>query len=171
MKAAIYCMSRREEMVRRLTYRHNIASHLSQLSHLVNREVTADDLLSLEATEAIREQSRSLLKNDPLKKFQIQFSEKAEARFAAFIKNLHALNPKPIYIWTDHTIECGLYEVGSILEINFKFEYSKFPAGIMSFVTKDFSDKLLLDFFEESNGERFIEIELTGDHWPSCTYG
>lgn len=159
------------KLVERLTYRHNIASHLSQLSHLTNREVTAGDLLSLEATRAIREQPRPLLKNRPLKKFKIRFSEKTDARFTAFIKSLHALNPKPIYIWIDHTNECGLYEIGSILEINFKFEYSKFPAGIMSFVTKDFSDKLLLDFFEESTGEKYIEIELTGDRWSSCTYG
>jgi len=159
------------KLVERLTYRHNIASHLSQLSHLVNREVKAEDLLPLDATRAIMEQIKLTLKNKPSKKFQIRFSEKTAPQFTTFVECLHALNSGPIYIWLNHTNDCGLFEVRSIREIDFKFEFSKIPGEIISLITKDFSDEMLLDFFEESTGEKYIEIELTGDRWSSCTYG
>lgn len=154
----------------RLAYKRNIQSHLSQLSHLTNREVTEGDLLPLETTHSIREQSKRLLNSSSLHKFKIRFPEKLDGRFTTFVRNLHALNSSPVYIWIEHTNTCGLLEIGSIAEFNFKFEYSVSPQGIISLLTKDMTDNMVLDFFEDSSHEQLIEIELVGRSWPSCRY-
>lgn len=154
----------------RLSYNYNIKAHLEQLSHLTNRAVTKHDLLSLELTDSIREQSLKLLNESRSIKFEIYFLEKTEARFQAFVKNLVVLNPSPVYVWIEHTITCGLLEIALITEFNFKFEYSVCANGIISLLTKDMMDNLVLDFYEDSLGERVIDIELIGNNWPSCSY-
>lgn len=156
------------DLTQRLAYKRNLQSHLSQLSQLTHREVTADDLLPLDVTHTIQEQSKRLLNSSSHKKFKIGFTEKLDAHFATFVRNLQALNSNPIYIWIEHTNECGLLEISSIVEFNFKFEYTVISQGIISLLTKDMSDNMVLDFFEDSSGERFIQIELAGSSWPTC---
>ena len=156
------------DFAKRLECKRNIQSYISQLSHLSNREVKAADLLSLEATNVIREQAK-LLPNKPFQKFKIKFSEKLDERFAMFVKNLYSLNSTPIHIWLKHTNTCGLFEIRSIMEFNFNFDYSVVNEGIISLLTKDLNDNIILDFFEDS-GEKFIEIELRGKNWSTCVY-
>lgn len=154
----------------RLAYKRYLQSHLSQLSHLTNRYIGENDLLPLETTHSIREESKQLLDMSSLRKFKIDFSEKLGVRFEEFVRNLHALNPNPVYIWIEHTNTCGLLEIRSIIEFNFKFDYAEINQGIVSLLTKDMRDNLVLDFFEDSSGARFIEIELAGYNWPTCAY-
>ncbi len=158
------------DLGQRLAYKRNLQSHLSQLSQLSNREVTESDLLPLELTHSIREESKRLLNTASLHKFKIHFPEKGSARFARFVASLRATNSNPTYIWIEHTNICGLFEIGSISEFNFNFEYSVSTQGIISLLTKDLADNMVLDFFEDSPGEQFIQIELLGKSWPSCRY-
>jgi hypothetical protein len=158
------------DLTQRLACKRNLQCYLSQLCHLANRNVTADDLLPLEVTHAIREQSTRLLDKTSFRKFKIKFSEKLDTRFAMFVKNLYALNPSPVYIWVEHTNTCGLFEISSIMEFNAKFEYSVITEGIISLLTKDMIDNMVLDFYEDSSGEKFIEIELYGSSWVTCVY-
>jgi hypothetical protein len=157
------------DLSRKLAYCRNIKAYLSQLKALTNQDVTEEDLLSLDVVEDIREKSKGLIEK-PKRKLVIPFEEKKEVRFQRFVQNLNQLNPSPVYIWTESTNSCGLFEIPSIAKFNFDFEYSVNREGIIVLLTKDFTDKMVLDFGEDAKGARLLEIELIGDHWPSATY-
>jgi hypothetical protein len=157
------------DLSRKLAYRRNIKGYLSQLKALTGQEVNEKDLMPLEIVEDIREKSKVLIQK-PKQKLVIPFEEKEEIRFQRFVQNLNQLNPDPIYIWTESTNSCGLFGIPSIAKFNFDFEYSVSRKGIIVLLTKDLTDKMVLDFGDDPKGARLLEIELIGDHWPSATY-
>lgn len=157
-------------VTRRLAYKRDLKPYLDQLNALVNCKVVESDLLSLEETDSIREKSKLMLDVSKVRKFRIDFSEKSGKRFKDFIQCLSEGNSRPLYIWLNYSNSCGLYQLDSIFKFNFDFDYLTVHQGIISLLTNDMSENMILDFFEDSSGEQVVEIELTGKNWPSCIY-
>lgn len=143
--------------------------YLEELQKFLNRAVSADELLSLEQTEGLR-QAAQKFRDLPASSCQIDFLEKASDRFHTFVERLCAANPSPVSIWTTHSITCGALMVPSLKEIVFDLEYSASQGGILTFVTNDLRDRLLLDFTMSDSGTQKMTIETQGDHWFDVHY-
>jgi hypothetical protein len=152
----------------RLAYKRELPRHLTVLGKLLNRQVNAQNLLSLDETDAIRERSKSVVRR-PSSRFTIRFSDKTGPRFQALIRTLQDRNPSPVLVWTLSADVCGFPRPVQLSEIDFGFEFDLEPNGVLVFITEDLCDKLLLDYFEE-DGERLLEVELSGAHWGDVHY-
>lgn len=87
-----------------------------------------------------------------------------------FLQRLRDANPSPVYIWTEHTIDCGALLVPSISAIKFDFDFKINKNGVFTFETSNFKDSLLLDFFTTPEGEQVMEVETKGLNWAQIPY-
>jgi hypothetical protein len=154
---------------KRMQYLGNISSYLLDLGVLANKTITRDDLSSLEKLDEVRSKV-SNIENLPIKKFEIEFSEKYSIRFNDYIKALYAVNNRQVYPWLDRTSQCGLYTFDSIKDVDFSFPFD-FDGEIVSFSSVDLKDTLLLDsFVDDFTGKEMIEIKTQGLNWPNVKY-
>ncbi|MDB3935502.1 hypothetical protein N9383_02140, partial [Granulosicoccus sp.] len=98
------------------------------------------------------------------------FADRSSERFKNFVKRLNDANPFPVYLWSPRTIDCGALLVPSLNVISFDFEFKVNDEGIFVFLSSDLLDKLLLDFFTQTNGEQRLKIETQGTTWGRVTY-
>jgi len=153
-----------------LEYRQNIKTYLSELALLTNKELNEDDILYSPLSVENARQRSSSLSEFPILKFTIPFSEKKSERFSLYIDNLYQKNSSNVYIWTQRTNICGLYEVESIKKINFDFPFSINNEGILVLLSTDFEDKLLFDFSLNSDGDEIVEVEAQGKNWSRLKF-
>jgi len=149
--------------------RSNLPVYLAELGQLMRRAVGAGELLPLEETHTIRERA-SKFKRTPLRKQELPFSDRETTRFHAMIEQLSTLNSASIYVWTPRAYICGLHRLVPLHEINFQFAFDINREGILSLLTEDLRNGLLLDFSEEVAGVRTLEIELSGESWGLAKY-
>jgi hypothetical protein len=147
----------------------NINSYLLELKEFTGVDVKREFLSSVEDVKKIIKKTL-LLKDTNKNKFAIDFSEKTSERFKTFIANLKKANNSPVYIWTEKSNVCGLYKVASIDAVNFAFRFDLSPEGIVEFVTEDLSDRLLLDYYYDSDDREMLEFEWQGKHWHSISF-
>lgn len=63
-----------------------------------------------------------------------------------------------IYLFIPLSEDCGAVEIDSINSFNFNFKFTDEPSGIISIISKNSKEKILLDFYEEEK-IRYIEFE------------
>ena len=153
-----------------IDYRKNIKEYLSELGCLVRQAVSEDDLSEIYDVEMARDKS-SLLVECPEYKFSIMFEEKNSKEFSDFIGKLYSANSSNIYLWTPRTNHCGLFKVDSIKSINFEFPFNINNEGILVFLTTDYADKMLFDFYIDSNDRKILEVEIQGNNWNRNIWG
>jgi hypothetical protein len=146
-----------------------LKEHLRILSILTGRKIEVSELGSQEQFLSLRQHSRSRL-GQPTTKFEVVFSEKKSHRFKSFVQRLKSANPSPVYVVSPYADSCGLLMVGAIDEVNFDFEFSISSEGIFIFVTKDFGDRILLDFYENESGQEMLIVETQGANWGTVSY-
>jgi len=153
----------------RLRKNLSLKTYLEELSALKGCPVAACDLCTVDRTDAIqRELSKRARCNIVL--HAMSFSDKRSDRFRDFVRNLHAANPSAVFLWTPRTRDCGVLQVSSISEVDFGFAVNINGEGILSFVTADLDDRMLLDFTTAGIGEPQLLVELQGSHWPTVSY-
>jgi hypothetical protein len=150
-------------------FRNNIAGHLSQLSRLIRATVQATDLLSLEETETIRQNSKEL-QYFPSWRQKLEFAEKTSARFQMLVKELGRLNSAGVYLWTPLSNVCGVLRPMPLAAVDWGFDFDLIPEGILVILTADVSDKMLLDFSDTRDGRRELEVEVAGQHWGRARF-
>jgi len=161
-------MSDREKLIR---YKQNIKPYLRELHELSLEAPSERDLLTLEATEEVRKNSKEALKGRPVRKVRIDFGEKNTDRFKNYVANLHRVNPHPVYIWISKTNSCGLYAISSLLRFNFNFSFDVIKEGVIGLLSSDLSDTFTLDFsYDEKSFKYELEIDICGDHWALIEY-
>ena len=138
--------------------------HLHELSQIVGRMLTPDDLLSVEETESLRVQALSVVRTPSLR-YEIPFADLKSPRFARLVGALQKANPSPIFVWTPLSNECGLLRPVSLSEVRFDFDFTSLPDGILVLLTTDFQDQMLLDFSEGEDAEQLLELEVSGAQW------
>jgi hypothetical protein len=142
----------------------NLRGYLNQLSEMVGREVTEEQLSSLEEVEKLKK-TASQLNGYPKKYIKIASEALAQERFTSLVQRLAKANSNPISIWLDATASCGTLYIPGIIEFNFSFRFTAIPEGVVVLLTKDGSDKLLLDFSPDE-----VEVELQGKAWGNAEY-
>lgn len=154
-----------EKLLQKLHFK----KYLAELSVLVGRDISSENLLSLEQTKAIRQAS---LKFDtqPKAQYRIPFSEKSENRFRSFIQRLSSANSSSIFVFTPRTITCGVFPIASLEQIKWEFDFSINGEGILGFLTEDICDSLLLDFSESDFNQQELTVEVKGHNWLSCRF-
>jgi hypothetical protein len=156
-------------LAQRLEAIHAIKNYLQVLSILTKRPVKKEDLISLEKTLEIIDKSK-LIRALASKNFEIDFEDRTSDQFKNFIENLDENKRSPIFIWSKGANSCGLFQVSSLLEINFDFEYEIDGNGVFIFTSADLQDQLLVDFYENNEGQRKMKIEIYGNLWSKTNY-
>jgi len=121
--------------------------YIRTLNRIILKGVEPTMLLSVVETDNIYPLS---LIYKTVNKRTLDFCDKKEEW--GMIKDIFGNNP--LYIWLTHGSECGLCPLKSIDLFNIDFDYEDDPEGIIVLITHDFSKKIVLDFYEESNGKK-----------------
>lgn len=150
----------RTRRMRQLMY---MKKYLADLSALLGRDVLQDELGPVEQVQVLQAEARKLSRLEKVC-YEMAFAGKKDAHFKKFIGELFNANSLPVYLWASHVEECGLLLLPSIRDMNFDFSFDVDGNGVISLVTYDFKDGMLLDFFIDDGSERLI-IEVQGEHW------
>lgn len=152
-----------------VAFRASLDQHLAQLSRLTGNIIHKDNLLSLEETKNLREKAKSV-NYSPAWRRTVPFADKSTPRFRDFICALRELNPNPVYLWTPLSNVCGVSNPVALDTIRWGFEFDLIPDGILVLLTGDLIDKLLLDFSEETTGDKQLEIDVSGKNWGKSPF-
>ena len=127
--------------------------YLSEYQEVINK-ITKNDfkILSIVETDKLIEKE-SKLKLRFSKK--ILFNDKEELKSIIF--NNFNTNDS-VYIFTSLSRDCGVVLIDSIIYFNFNFNFMDDHSGIISLISSDVKNKILLDFYEE-DGLQYLEIE------------
>jgi hypothetical protein len=151
--------------------KYELASYLKELKLLsCSGDVDKSKLSSLAEVEAIRYKA-SHLDDLPVKKFTLDFNELSSGGGIELKRQLSKNNNSAVYLWTPRTNSCGLYSVQSIDDVNFKFPFNVNSEGIVVIMSTNLEDKLLLDFYRNSEGKEEVEVEVIGKNWSNLDIG
>lgn len=110
------------------------------------------EILSIVETDKIIEnESKLKLKFSKI----ILFSDKEELKNIT-LENLSTNDN--IYVFTALSRDCGAVRIDSINSFNFEFNFMDDHSGIISLISSDVKNKILLDFYED-DGLLYLEIE------------
>ena len=153
----------------KFAFAKELPRHLAELEVLLKRHIEPRELLSVEETRLIRARA-SQVARWPLCRWKLPFLEKEDGRFRAFVANLSEANPADVYVWTPASNVCGLLRPVALARVSFSFPFELNPEGILTILTIDLSDQLLLDYSMGEGGEAFLEMECSGEHWGRVAY-
>ena len=127
--------------------------YLIEYQEVINK-ITKNDfkILSIVETDKLIEKE-SKLKLRFSKK--ILFNDKEELKSIIF--NNFNTNDS-VYIFTSLSRDCGAVLIDYIIYFNFNFNFMDDHSGIISLISSDVKNKILLDFYEE-DGLQYLEIE------------
>jgi hypothetical protein len=155
------------ELEKTLAFRNNMRRHLTQLSRLTGRIVAKEDLLSLDETEALRARSKAVAYT-PSWRRTMKFAEKSTARFQRLVARWHEQNSSGAYVWTPLSNDCGVMRPLDLASIHWGFDFELIPDGILVVLAADLNDKIILDFSESQEGDRELELEVSGKDWGNA---
>ena len=127
--------------------------YLSEYQEVINK-ITKNDFKILSIVETyklIEKESKLKLKFSK----KILFNDKEELKSIIF--NNFNTNDS-VYIFTSLSRDCGAVLIDSIIYFNFNFNFMDDHSGIISLISSDVKNKILLDFYEE-DGLQYLEIE------------
>lgn len=141
-----------------------MGDHLAELSSILGRPVVMDELESMDTTRAILDAQKPLLAFEPIK-FEIPFHEKSEKPLYDLIQTLSSANPAPLFLWASHANDCGVLKLRSLADVRYDFAFDV-NEGLLSLVTIDLCDQLLLDFYEDEYAQ-VLSLAIQGGHWTA----
>ncbi len=158
-------MNDRKDEIRR---RVNLHGYFDKLEHLTGYRPEIDDLTSPQFVVQIRAELSNHLKSAPVAKTVIPFTERLSSRFAALIGDLELRNPHPVFVWIEAANECGFTKPIRLADFRFGFEFERIPEGLISLITTDAKDKMLMDFEVDDDGLKIMTVELHGSDWGNA---
>lgn len=135
---------------------HYLPAYLKDLSALLQREVSAEELWSLPDTEAFFKKSREVNLKMVFKE-TLNFSDKLSLLRIAH-ENVEQWD-SPYMMYLSDVETCGLLEIPTLSCFNWNFQFTDEHCGIIFFIRKDKREKIVLDFYEEYS-EYFIDVEV-----------
>ncbi|SUP53868.1 Uncharacterised protein [Weeksella virosa] len=138
-----------EQKKRRLFGKQYLDEYQEIIEKITNNDFK---ILSIVETDKLIEKE-SKLKLRFSKK--ILFNDKEELKRITF-NNFNAKDS--VYIFTSLSRDCGAVLIDSINSFNFNFNFMDDHSGIISLISSDVKNKILLDFYEE-DGLLYLEIE------------
>ena len=134
-----------------------LAPYLEDASKLLKREVTKNDLISVEQTNAI-------LNLNSFPKRQVTYSNTLRFDDKPTLMDeirSHVMEWDTAYFFYLTKVECcGMVEIPSLSDFNWNFSFNDERHGMIYFLRKDKKERILLDFYEEFS-EFYIDVEIT----------
>jgi len=151
-------MENLEQKKRRIFGKKYLSNYLEELNKLFKIDISQDDLLSIVDTDEFINNTAIALKNRvPTYTETILFTDK--------IKLKEILNKKvskanvPYNIFLSYSLDCGLARIPNLSFFNLDFSFFDEHSGIIIFIRYDGHEKILLDYYEESN-KKLLNIEI-----------
>jgi len=138
-----------EQKKRRLFGRQYLNEYQDIIKKIINNDF---EILSIVETDKIIEKERQL---KLIFSKKILFKNKEELK-SVVLENISTDNN--IYVFTTLSRDCGAVLIDSINSFNFNFNFMDDHSGIISLISSDVKNKILLDFYEE-DGLLYLEIE------------
>lgn len=138
-----------EQKKRRLFGKQYLDEYKKIIEKITNNDF---EILSIVETDEI-------IKNEL--KLKLVFSKKILFKDKEELKSIifeHISVDNSIYVFTSLSRDCGAILINNINSFNFDFNFSDDLSGIISLISSDIRNKILLDFYEEDN-LFYIEIE------------
>lgn len=138
-----------EQKKRRLFGRQYLNEYQDIIKKIINNDF---EILSIVETDKIIEKERQL---------KLIFSKKILFENKEELKSIVSENistDNNIYVFTTLSRDCGAILINNINSFNFDFHFADDPSGILSLISSDIKNKILLDFYEEDK-LFYIEIE------------
>lgn len=154
-------IDRKAEIQRRVS----LPAYIDKIEHLVGYRPTVEDMTSTQFVGELRKDLGDHLKLASVSTKVILFTERLSSRFASLIANLECRNPNPVFIWIEAANDCGFSKPIKLRDFRFGFEFDRIPEGMISLISSDAKDKLLMDFEEDDDGTEIMTIELHGASW------
>lgn len=155
--------ARQDFLFRQQRGKQYLKDYLKELTTIFDVNSAEILILSLEETDYITEQTRSKLNREILAKEVVLFNDK-ERLLSIYADKCHRLLPNKIYVFTDYSKDCGVAVIDKLTRIKPTFSFDAEHGGLISILSEDLSNELILDFYEEKD-EYFLEIEVLGNLW------
>lgn len=139
-----------EQKKRRLFGRQYLEEYLESIHKITI--IKNPKILSIVETDRINNNQNKLNNSFSIK---LLFDNKSE------LKNIILKQFKSkdnVYLFVPLSKDCGAIEMNSIINFNFNFDFTDEPSGIISIISKNLKEKILLDFYEEQE-VKYIEFE------------
>ena len=144
-----------EQKKRRLVGKINfLDTYLKTLNKITLKKIDSTMLLSVVETDRLYSTN-----NDYNIDYRITLDFNAPQKIKEWDKIKSVFGSKPLYIWLTNGEYCGLCPLESIEYFNINFDYEDDSYGIIVLIVHDFTQKVVLDFYEE-DGEKKIDIEI-----------
>lgn len=147
----------------------HLKKYLNILNELCFIGITESNLLSVDESNTIRIKFGAI-DFAKSKTFRINFEEKNNERFLAYIQKLESEKSGLKYLWIELSNDCGLCKISSLLNIRFDFSYEIDPNGLIIMYSFDGLECLLFDFAEDESGQRYLEVTTKGLVWPLIVF-
>lgn len=132
-------------------------TYLMSLNKLLMRNVSVNDLISVDDTDAFLRIHPTVVVSTQTFDFN---DKEAVLQYAhSVIAHWNA----PCYIGLDHFRNCGMFLMGSLNEFNWDFRFDDEPYGMIYLFPTDCPEGYILDFYEESGG---IYLDFIVRHPP-----
>lgn len=143
-----------------------LRDYIGVISCLVGRQVRESELSDVDFALEFRKKAErfSIM---PTTSLEVGKAAIVSAKFLEFLRRLSEANSSPLYLWTRHTVDCGMLQVDSLEMVRFSDALTCLPDGILVVVTKDASDRLLFDVLTDE--ENRVTVEVQGDNWYGMT--
>lgn len=141
-----------EQKKRRLFGKQYLSDYLSVIEKITHCKKENIRLLPIVETDKIIEKESSL---KLVYSTKMMFDDKTELKRIIAEK---IESEDGFYLFTSLSRDCGVVVIDSLEDFNFDFNFMDDHSGIVSLVSSNLKEKILLDFYEEE-GEKFIEVE------------
>lgn len=141
-----------------------LRQYLTEVAHLSRVPISESDLLSLDDTRQISDQTR-VLSTSSKAVWRMLFEHLKSDEFVAFVRSLDELCRGQITLWTPRSRACGCILLPSLQDVRFDFNFDLIPEGILSVVTRNLQNRLLLDFRRNAIHQQEVLIETYGPEW------
>jgi hypothetical protein len=151
----------------KLAFRSSIPRYLRELEAFLGHGVEASSLLTPQETKLLQEQARRVPRV-PIVRWRMRFEDREKPWFHGLVAKLADLNSSAIYLWTPMSIVCGILREVPLRDLQlFSFPFSINAEGILTILTSDLKDQMLMDFWEDEG--RWLDVELAGEHWGNVS--
>ena len=135
---------------------HYLPTYLKDLSALLQRNVTKENLLSLMETNVFFENVQKI-HYEQIYKATFDFANKPSV--VNFVHEHVTQWDVPYMIYLCDVDYCGMLEIPSLSCFNWNFQFTDEHCGLVGFIRKDAQEKILLDYYEEEL-DYFIDIKI-----------
>ncbi|MDA8521728.1 hypothetical protein [Acidovorax sp. NCPPB 4044] len=147
------------------TLRRNILlkKHLKNLSTILNREVSSNELETSPSPNAVQLAAKEL---GQFQFIQVNFKKTDVDKLKITLEKLAHLNKSCFYLWLDNSIDLGFLKINSLSDIDYFSISEKIQPFTFGLIAEDFSDYLLCDL-ESEEESTVITLEYKGKNWSS----